>query len=384
VTLLPEVATMKRPAFVVLAVWALLCVLGQMAPAQTEVDRLAEALLKPVENEGYGLRVPENDPRLKAIERLTEIGSPEAVQALETFMTTPDSDRQLKQLALVALGKIGTEEAVAAIGRFDEWAKDRFTDPPPFRLGKMDYAIDHFGPMDLQALATARDADGQEWAIFRWSRYGEPDFWLTRSLGEGIWSEPILVDMSRYSQAQRETTYGLAVDDENFTVTATTPLRLVEQTKDTDGDGLADIVEQRLHTRQDVADTDEDGVNDAQDSNPLTPKTDEHTDLTEIRQAVFSVLFATCNSRNAITVVGDKDFANQEYYGYGGVLIKFPRTIGGLVNLTGIEVDIKSPTEATATISDWEGMLAASGHEATLKKLHGRWVVTDFHMTWIS
>jgi hypothetical protein len=47
-------------------------------------------------------------------------------------------------------------------------------------------------------------------------------------------------------------------------------------------------------------------------------------------------------------------------------------------------VDLISTTTATATISDWEGNLAASGHQAKLKKLHGKWVVVEFKMTWIS
>jgi len=47
-------------------------------------------------------------------------------------------------------------------------------------------------------------------------------------------------------------------------------------------------------------------------------------------------------------------------------------------------VDLKSPDTATATINDWEGNLAASGHLVKLKKLHGKWIVVEFKMDWIS
>lgn len=37
-----------------------------------------------------------------------------------------------------------------------------------------------------------------------------------------------------------------------------------------------------------------------------------------------------------------------------------------------------------ATISDYVGAEAASGHEAQLLKIHGKWVIVKFEMTWIS
>ena len=45
---------------------------------------------------------------------------------------------------------------------------------------------------------------------------------------------------------------------------------------------------------------------------------------------------------------------------------------------------IDSPTTASATISDYEGNLAGSEHDAKLEKINGKWVVVEFKMTWIS
>jgi hypothetical protein len=49
-----------------------------------------------------------------------------------------------------------------------------------------------------------------------------------------------------------------------------------------------------------------------------------------------------------------------------------------------MQVKIDSPTAATAIVEDWEGDLAASGHEAKLRKIKGNWVVVQLRMTWIS
>jgi hypothetical protein len=107
-------------------------------------------------------------------------------------------------------------------------------------------------------------------------------------------------------------------------------------------------------------------------------------DEAEIRQAVFSILFATCDSDYPIYVVPRGEFADQEYRGYQGVVLRSPEIKLGRVNITGIEVEMKSPTSAVADITDYEAGEAASGHRAVLEKVHGRWVVVDFRMTWIS
>ena len=154
--------------------------------------------------------------------------------------------------------------------------------------------------------------------------------------------------------------------------------------QDTDKDGLPDIVEARLFTDLEKSDSDGDGVVDGKDSNPLTPKSDETNDMTEIKQAVFSVMFATSNSQNVILVVDRAGLGKQEYYGLAGPVILSSQSIQGYVNLTSIDINYQSKDEATVTISDYVGSLSASGHDVKLKKIHGKWVVVSFEMTWIS
>ncbi|MBM4038761.1 MAG: hypothetical protein FJ290_09620 [Planctomycetes bacterium] len=380
-------------------VWVL-CALG-LATEGAELAKLKETLLAE-KDEHYGLRVPESDARLKAIRELRKDGSTQAIAVIEEFLTTHGLSRQLKMHALVALGEIGTKEAVEAIGRFEAWSRKRFAEPPPFRFGRHDYAIDHFVPHDLKPLARATDEQGKEWAAFAWKRFGQEDLWLTASLGKGQWAQPILLNLPLPETRDKEPECQLEVKGGSVRVAldgrklATT---LKDLAADADRDGLPDLVEARLGTNLKEADSDGDGVPDGQDPNPLTPKHKGGDDLHEIRQAVFSVLFATSGGQDAIVIVererpegaddGDapppkEHFASQGYYGHPGFVLRSRQIRHGFVNVTGLAVKVESPTTATATIADWEGNLAASGHEATLKKLHGKWVVVAFHMTWIS
>lgn len=354
--------------------------------SRTAVERARKTLLAKVE-ERYGLSVPEGDKRLRAIQRLTKIGSPEAVDALREFLTTYGASRELKQHALTALGRVGTKEAVEAIGAFEAWAAKTSASPPSFQFGEIDNAIDHFGPHELEAVAEADDDDGSHWALVWWPRFGDNQLWLTMKLPEGGWSDPLLLGLRELPEEWYDAKAGLSIEGDLIRLSLDdyqTEWKLADQQLDSDKDGLTDVVELALATDSESSDSDGDKVPDGQDLNPLTPKQEATSDEIEIRQAVFSVLFATCNSRDAIVLVGNEEFTRQEYCGYGGPIIRAPQTLDGFVNIESITVEIQSPESATASIADWEGSLAASTHEAKLRKIHGKWVIVNFEMTGIS
>ena len=309
------------------------------------------------------------------------------------FLTNNRKDRKLKQHALTALGKIGTEPAVEAIKKFERWSQKRYTNPLPFYMGLQEYAIDHFVSTDVQPLAQTKDKDNKTWAIVPLYNFYKTELGLTSLIKDDQWSIPILLDLPdmpeprRLSETTFDTKYQLQVDGESIKVISndkTYETTISEQTKDTDKDGLPDTIEARMQTDPKNPDSDSDGIADGKDSNPLTPKHKETNDTTEIRQAVFSALFATTNSRNMINIVGRDEFAMQEYYGFSGPVIKVSESKTGMVNLTSIDIKYQSKDEATVTMSDYEASQAASGHEVKLKKIHGKWVVVEFGMTWIS
>ena len=162
----------------------------------SELEALRKTLLRKDLTIRYGLWIPDDDPDLKVIEQLRSAASPEAVGILQEFLTTHDRNHKLKREALVALGKIGTQPAVDAIWQFEAWSKKRFTNPPPFRFGVKDHAIDHFTPHQLTPLAKTTDEEDRAWAIFQWKRHsGVAETWICKSLGEDLWSHPIFLDL---------------------------------------------------------------------------------------------------------------------------------------------------------------------------------------------
>jgi hypothetical protein len=179
----------------------------------------------------------------------------------------------------------------------------------------------------------------------------------------------------------------LQVQGDSVTVTcngSTAKAGISRSLTDSDSDGLPDIVEERFLTDPNNPDSDGDGTANGNDSNPLTAAVTEPNDLQQIRQAVFSVLFATCDSRDALVVVDKGDFAKQEYRGFAGPVLRSAQKRPGFVNIMYLTVNLESPDSATANISDWEGAEARSVHQAKLKKISGKWVVVHFMLTLIS
>jgi len=338
-------------------------------------------------------RVRENHPRRKAIEFFEQNGSPEAVQILGDFLTHHGSERKLKQLALSALGRIGTPEAVNAITQFEQWSRERFLKPAPFHFGRTEHASDHFQDIYLDPIARTTDSQGKTWAVFPWRRYGRQRMWLTSSEDGENWEQPIALDLPemprlvRTSERTFENECTLDIDNDIVVVTCDGwpyETSIKESLKDSDADGLPDIIEADLKTDPIVSDTDEDGVADGRDSNPLIPPHSNSSDESQIRQAVFAVLFATSSSTDAIVIVDRGQFAEQEYDGFAGPVLRSVENRDGFVNITNMTVTLESPTAATARISDWEGSLAASMHEAKLTKINDKWVIVEFNLTMIS
>lgn len=360
--------------------------------AGVDIEALRKTLLEDDPRSRYGA-IRDNDPSLQVVNKLESAGSEEAVNVLLEFLTNNRMDRKLKQHALTALGKIGTEPAIEAIKKFETWSQKRYSNPLPFYMGLQEYAIDHFVSTDVQPIAQAKDKNNKTWAIVPLYTFYKTELGLTSLIKDDQWSIPILLNFPdmpeprRLSETTYDTKYQLQVDGESIKVISngkTYETTISEQTKDTDKDGLPDTLETRMQTDPKNPDSDGDGVADGKDSNPLTPKHKETNDTTEIRQAVFSALFATTNSRNMINIVDRDEFAKQEYYGFSGPIIKVSESKIGNVNLTSIDIRYQSDDTATVIISDYEASEAASAREVKLKKINGKWVVIGFGMKMVS
>ena len=380
----------NRPSFILrhklqlVPIAALVCSCGlAQTNSETPTDVLREVLLQSDLSDPRGLSVRSNDPRLQAIQRLGQIRSREAVAVLKAYLTTYGASRKLKQRALVALGKIGSEDAVGAVESFEAWAERSRLDPPPFRFGKRDWGIDHYAQHDLKPLVRAKDPQGKEVVVFRWMRFGsaQPRLWITTATENDTWSSPLLIDLPDLPRIKTETSVGLSVGQDAVTLIIdkqTFKASLTQLSRDGDEDGLLDSVERVLGTDPSRPDTDEDGIDDGKDGNPLTPRSNKTDDASEIRQAVFTVLFATCNSADSIVIVDEGNAAQQEYYGYSGTVIKAAKPNFG-VSIRDITVKLESQDEATVTVRE-----SLAGYKAKLRRMHGKWVIVEFMMTWIS
>ncbi|MGD9497686.1 MAG: hypothetical protein AB7Y46_15400 [Armatimonadota bacterium] len=316
----------------------------------------------------------EREGAVAAVARLVLIGAPEGVTALRDLLLAPDADPMLKQQALVGLGVMGTPEALEAIREFEAWAVARYTDPATFRPDRGFKTI----------VASCRDEQGIEWTVFRWRAFIETDYWITRLMADGTWQRPIVLDIGQGSFLfRRDGRHQLSRVDGQFVLRTEMPFRLEQFETDADGDGLPNLVEQRMGTRDNEADTDGDGVPDGIDSNPRTPK-HQVTDLTEIRQAVFACAYAVAYDQRALWVVERGDFANQEYYGRAGPVLRLREIREGVANLTGIQVEQTGPSVAHALIGEFTGGTAAWECSASLRKREGKWTVVRFDLDSIS
>jgi len=348
-------------------------------PTPLTVEECAQILQQPPDRDLKTAR-----QRFAAIERLAQIGSANAVDMLAGLLRgdpgpTPDVSHTYRQLAVCALGQIGSEEAVAAITAFEEWAAARYADPPPWRIAPPDMPVEQARWYDAQALAIGADGAGAEWAIFRWRKFKEDDLWMARSLGNGQWDQPILVDIGEGTGPWRQGQFALGFDGGRFSFSTSTRFSPEDFTRDTDEDGLPDIVEFRMRTAHNKPDTDGDGVPDGIDSNPLTTRHHYRYDEAKIRQAVFTAMYATSSARRAICISGQGDWRTEEYYGYLGPVLRSSEPMPGFDNITDLSVELTTPTTATVAVG-----LELMGYSADLVKVHGKWVVTEFQMTWIS
>src|SRR5262249_13548994 len=160
-------------------------------------------------------------------------------------------------------------------------------------------------------------------------------------------------------------------------------------TRDSDGDGLSDIEEERLGLDPHNPDTDGDGVKDGEDICPNLPQKGTPADEdSELIQNAFFAIYGISESRQMLLV--NPESKPVHLWGYGGPIIYDSKTNPfqkrhpeGPVTVAWT-VKSKTKDSAVVTISDYEGPLAAWGCEVELKKILGLWVVVGTGGEWIS
>jgi hypothetical protein len=308
---------------------------------------------------------------LPAIDRLLQIGTPAAFDGIFQAMTSPTTEQWLKRLTLTRLGKLGTPDALAVVERFTEWAQRRPDITKSFRFGDRKF------PVAPEVQATGND--GTKWAMFSLGMSGgnikrptrESHWFVTRSKDGVTWEQPI---------------YTGALPQPKKWLQAIATAGAVERslTKDSDGDGLTDKLEQFLGTDLNKKDSDGDGEADAADPFPLTPRQQAIDDVHAICQAVFTLEYGSAPL--GILAIGSEILTSdkpqpaqvREFDGFAGWVMPATETIPA-GNRFALAILEQTPTSALVQVDFW-----AIGERYKLEKKEGHWVVVEVVKAWVT
>ncbi len=319
---------------------------------------------------------------------------PNAVQFLIHTLDDPKADPQYRNLAYANLAGTGGEEGLKAVLRWRSTERRR--------MGEI-----HLEDRDM--VATKTDVGGQRWALARLYYLGNNfDLWLVSSRGEN-WVDPVFTGYHIASIYEHAPIPGPEVGSDKASLQ-----KLLDQlianppSKDSDGDGLADLAQIRLGTSPTKADSDGDGIPDGEDLNPLAaPRT--LTDEEQIYRAAFEAMFRFYDVKMVMLVYIPDSSRPMEFLGSNGINIcvhektknnltaffdegvatlRFdpPRfDFDGKSNLPdGTVLKSMDRQRAKIAVSKQTGMLNGTGYDVELRKIRGIWVVVSVYSTWVS
>ncbi len=342
----------------------------------------------------------QNESSSTMLKCVAESHFPAAVDFMIDALDNPRSPLAWRAEAYTHLAETGGERGIQAIlamrgvrGPRPTW-QERFSKPISIQ----------------KVLSTKKDAKGQTWRLVQSSVLGNSgDLFIQRQTATG-WDLPYFCGFSTAETFRNEApkTYkGIAVD----LLTSSTWIKtFVEDPairKDSDSDGLSDLVEARLGTDPKKADTDDDGLNDAVDPCPNAaprPMGDKEKIIATCLETHF-IQWGPEAPPALISVDGMKPF---EMYGYGGPLIwsesstksGLKASYGAGMNAIGFSpfitdfrkelvndevIKFSDDGKSAATlIQRYSGGLNGEGMNVKLKKIGDDWFVVEMTMAYIS
>lgn len=320
--------------------------------------------------------------------------------------------------AYIRLGSIGSPQSLAAARRVEEKLKATPLLPSTVPLGVWQHPMAHFGDSEIKPFVKTQASDGTTYAIVSDDLLGDDDdLFLISSKSPNdrrLWTRPILIPNRIYRGFHDAKLTEGKPGELVFTFVQGEPgprnimegqlappksaPRLGKQTwvlplqglrQDSDGDGWTDIEEERLGLDPHNVDTDGDGIPDGQDTCPnYAPKANEANDEdVQIQKAILAE-YGLSRSRALLLVgPGSEQF---QIWGYRGPVLYLDdvkkwtanHAEGGIFVSWGITK--RTSSDATVSLSDYEGPLAASGLELHLHKFGSEWFVTGRTFGWIS
>jgi hypothetical protein len=358
-----------------------------------------------------------NSTDVQWLERI--VTSPEAAAELRPGGGLANHPKDLRTMAYVRLGALGTPESLAALKRIETEARKIYPAPTVSTPGDFIHPGWHFSDSELRPLAQVTNAAGVTYAIIASSLLGDLDLFLISSRTPAdatSWSRPLLIpnklfrgikepklttddgDELLFSFVQ-EPPPGRALMEGTLDPGPTAPtlgrqewkLSIKQIQADTDADGWTDIEEQRLGINPRKPDSDGDGIPDGRDVCPnfslkLEDKNDDEIKM--FQKAVF-VTYGLSGSRQLLLV--DSKIKHVHLWGYAGPVIYGPDVKSwsknhqyGAVYVSWRIRKRRSNGDVVVEIVDYEGPLAAGGQDVKLRKINGEWIVIGHRTTWVS
>ena len=330
------------------------------------------------------------------------------------------SPKDLQSQAYIRLGAIGTKNALEAIRRVENKARNWRTVLAPL-TPLIVHPIAHVSDWrEVEPFISITVPDGTTYGLISLALRGGTDvFLVNKTETSGPWSRPYLLPhrptlgiqrpqlqwagdrrliLTFDSMTARQRPFAVLPPFQTTLPATSQPqtwtIVLDEVTRDTDADGLTDTEEDRLQLRRDKPDSDDDGVADGEDASPgypASPLESTDTEAAILRKAFFAT-FGVHGSQSVLIVDGRSRplqlwgsrgpvlFGIDALAWHGRALGTPPRLswrLEGITNTGSIET-------ATVKMSDYEGPLSAAGYTVTLTRLDGEWFVTKLMMDWIS
>lgn len=321
------------------------------------------------------------------------------------------SSLDLRIAAYARLGEIGTPQALAAVDRIEDkivkLAKTNIT-PAKVSLGTWRFPTLGSSTSELKPLITFVAPDKTTYQIiWRPIFYGATDMLLVSSKTSDdptSWSRPVLLPnqpepmgtVFRGDVLNIDAAGALKLDYSKILSNRDVEPHSLQTTleeiyRDTDKDGWTDIEEARLGLDPKKADTDGDGIPDGQDTCPdYAPPADAGKDPNlELIQKAFFAAFGFSESRNAIIV--SPSSLKIQLQGYAGPILYNiknppPREPKATPRFIQARWDIPEIIGDTAKVSigDYVSPTGATGQTTLLKKINGKWYVISHKLTMIS
>jgi hypothetical protein len=234
---------------------------------------------------------------------LARIGDQRAIDLLVQTIKDPTTAREVRRTIACKLNALPSASGRAAVRAV--MAKGRKV---PSLLDRTRLAPKVDGPKF--ELSSSTDSRGVTWGLVHWDALGSPnDLWVVR-LSHGKWVDPIFTGVSDYwpaprwpgsnGSAEHKKQMKALIEDKGWVKRFVGNAALA---KDTDGDGLTDVAERWLGLDSNKMDSDEDGLPDGVDKNPLAAP-HSLSDADKAMQAVLNLFCLSDTKPNVNHVIG--------------------------------------------------------------------------------